>query len=102
MTKTQKDKMVSWYKQWKLSTKTDIWDAYKSPSQAKWVSFRSIQAEMKNNGGRDLRILGYNSDKYTCAYWWSDDKNNYFRVETSQNTYDITETELQDHMEGRN
>lgn len=102
MTKTQKDKMVSWYKQWKLSTKTELYQAYGRCSEAKWQSWYAIKEQMKNNNGTQLRILGYNSDKYTCAYWWSDDKNNYFRVETSQNTYDITETELQDHMEGRN
>ena len=98
MTKTQLDKMASWYTQWLNSNYYELYEVYGSYSAQKGRSFRQIKDDMCENNGRDLRIMGHNSNTYTCAYICGPYEEPIFRVETAYNTYTVDIKELLAHI----
>lgn len=43
-------------------------DAYRRPSDRKIFAEEAISDEMMKNGGRNYRILSFNTNFFTCAY----------------------------------
>lgn len=101
MTNTQKQRMADWYMQWLNSSATELWQVYSRHSTAKQMSYDRIKAKMKDQEGHDLRIMGHNSDRYTCAWWSGYGEDAEFVVETAVNQYRISKKDLSHFVGGK-
>ena len=93
MTKANK-KMQAYYKQWKNSNCTELWQVYSTYSHYKHKAMENIKSYMAKVDGYGLRILGHNCSQFSCGYIATIDGEQCFVVETAQNTYKINLAEL--------
>lgn len=67
VTTTRVTKGAELFVRWRASD-GGLFDKYSSPSEKKLEAFEEIKEEMRTVGGRDLRVTGGNSYRFSCAY----------------------------------
>ena len=91
MNKSTRQKMVSWYEQFKKSTATSLGQVYGDWSYHKEKSYWDIKHKYSEKySSHNLRILGHNSSYYTTGAIVTDNvtqEYQFFIVETYAQTY---------------
>lgn len=73
------------YERYKKSSAMTLYDVYKQPSSAKLLAYDRCVECMNRQEGRNLRIISYNSQTFTCGFI----TNLYFVYITPWNIYHI-------------
>lgn len=68
---------------------TSINELYKKPSFYKTRAEHLILKQMLDENGTDYRVIGGNSQVFSCAYRYFDQNNWHLRYFTAYNTYDF-------------
>ena len=68
MTKEVEKRLSKYYD----SDYTELYQCYARPSEAKKEAFNRCKKRMKELGGKDLRITGFNCDFFTAAFVYID------------------------------
>ena len=52
---------------------SNLYNCYKTPSQAKWDAMDDCKALMRELNGHDMRIISYNKFMFTCGFKFTDE-----------------------------
>ena len=82
----KKDQIINAYN---LSSKSHLFEVYERPSQKKISSYTLLLIEMKENNGKNMKILSHNSRVYTCAYEFEKDGKRFLKYHSKTKALEI-------------
>lgn len=86
MTHTKAKNIISAFKSYQNSAMHTIFDAYGSPSENKVCAYYGCLHDCVQNDGYDFRIIGANSNTFSCGYCYMDGDREVFVWITKDNT----------------
>lgn len=72
---------------YEIARHKDIYQVYKTFSTKKYVAQDNCRNQMIKEGGRDFRIISWNTFGFTCGWRTK----NSIRIETKNSSYEITD-----------
>lgn len=86
--RTKSKEIKSAFERHQNSIKFELHDAYKSPSDNKYMALEECRLIMQNHNGFDLRIISYNTFTFTVGFFgYIENELNFFYITADKIRY---------------